>query len=350
MPGPALAPIIGPGVLAWFLSAVMLGPAPAGIEVRWRGEPGCVEGSVLPERVARLMGGTAPPGARLTLSAEREGEAWRIGIELEQPAGIVERTLEGSDCMTLTEAVALVVAVQVDPVAVAEAVELQRAAPPMRADDEPRLPPPPASERIEREEGHERAKASGASVEPVEPVEPIERRPSRARPRLLLTPAIAGEVGVLPRGAAAFALGTGIGWTHALLELGGSASVGPDAASAPLATVGGRFRLFTGVLRGCGLLRRARVEPALCGALELGDLRATGTGLLRPSTVDALWVATAIGARVQWIAARRVAVGGLLDLVVPLLRHRFAIPEVGRVHGVAPVVVRLGVQVQLRLP
>lgn len=189
-----------------------------------------------------------------------------------------------------------------------------------------------------------------------------ERAPSRPRPRALASVAVAGEVGVQPRAGAALELAGGLGWSHVRVELGALASVGPDAASERLATVGGRFRLLTGLVRGCGVPGNERVELPLCGGLELGDLRATGTGLRRPATVDAPWVAAVASARPQWSPwpragsgsgerrRARLAVGALLDLVIPLRRHRFATPEAGLVHAVDPVAVRLGLRVELRLP
>lgn len=165
-----------------------------------------------------------------------------------------------------------------------------------------------------------------------------------------------------PRAGAALELAGGVGWSHARVELGALASVGPDATSERLATVGGRFRLLTGLVRGCGVPGNERVELPLCAGLELGDLRATGTGLRRPATVNALWVAAVASARPQWSPRlrstsaaddrrrARLALGALLDLVVPLRRHRFATPEAGLVHAVDPVGVRLGLRVELRLP
>jgi hypothetical protein len=166
---------------------------------------------------------------------------------------------------------------------------------------------------------------------------------------------------VQPRAGAAFELAGGVGWPRARVVLGALASVGPDAVSEQLASVGGRFRLFTGLVRGCGVPERGRIELPLCGGLELGDLRASGTGLRRPATVDAPWIAVVASARPQWIprlrsagaadgSRARLAVGALLDLVVPLRRYRFATAEAGLVHAVDPVAVRLGLRVELRLP
>lgn len=334
-------------MIASLFSVLLLDPASAaGLELRWQTEPACVETRALSGRVAQLLG-SPPPEARLTLAAERRGEGWRISLELEPSGQGLHRTLEGRDCATLTEAVALVVAVQLDPVAVAGSVGWEPAvAPTVDAEPEPLIPVPPEAEEPP---GPERSPVEPRGADPRPPVSrPGDR--ARLRPRGLLSVAAVGELGVLPRGAAAFELAGGLGWPRAQLELGGLASVGPDGVSERLATVGGRFRLFTGVLRGCGVPRRDRVELPLCGGLELGDLRASGVGVLRPSTVDALWLAAVASARPQWVLTPWLVMGARLDVLVPLRRHRFAIAEAGLVHEVDPVAVRLGVHVELRLP
>jgi hypothetical protein len=354
LPGPALAAIIATRVLPSLFAALalLLASAPTEPSIRWSTTPACVDAARVPARVGELLGGASPPMAVLVLGAEplERGQAgedgWRITLELVPTEGIgLQRVLEGRDCATLTEAVALVVAVHLDAVATAAAVV---AVPPVEARPQqadstmPSEPTPPPVPRPVPPTV-ERSSPSRATA--------TEAPPSlRARPRALASLAAAGELGVLPRGAIAFELAGGVGWSHARVELGALASLGPDATSERLPAVGGRFRLSTGSLRGCGVPARERVELPLCGGLELGDLRATGTGLQRPATVDALWLAAVASARPQWSPWPRLAVGALLDLVVPLRRHRFATPEAGLVHVVDPVAVRLGVRVELRLP
>lgn len=332
---------------------LLLDPAPAGLELRWQTEPACVEAEGLPGRVTSLLG-RAPPEARLALAAEPVGEGWRVALELASAGPAVRRTLEGRDCATLTDAVALVVAVQLDPLAVAGASTGDfESSPVVEREPEPRLPPlpridpPPSTEAVGEPEASaerriERSRASGPSA--------TDRPPSRPRPHAVLAAAMMGELGVLPRGAGAFELSGGVGGRRARLELSGLASVGPGGVSERLPAVGGRFGLFTGGVRGCGVPRRDRMALPLCGGVEVGDLRGSGIGLLHPRTVNALWVAAVASARPQWVPTSRLSVGARLDLVAPLRRHRFAIAEAGLVHAVDPVAVRVGLSVELRLP
>jgi hypothetical protein len=347
--GRARASIIAMHVLLSPLAALALSlaSAPTGLPIRWDTTPACVDAAVVPARVVALLGQGSTPAGSLGLGAEPHGEGWRISLALEPGStaeATVRRTLEGRDCATLTEAVALVVAVHLDAVAAAGVIMTATTGEPRpRPPSSPARSLPPAS-------APPSSAAPQLSAAPPLASDASARASSRSRPRGVLGIAAAGELGVLPRGAAALELAGGVAWPRVRLELGGLASVGPDGTSEQLSAVGGRFRLFTGLLRACGVPSRGRLELPLCGGLELGDLRATGTGLQRPATVDALWVAAVGSARPQWALGSRLAVGALLDLVVPLRRHRFATPEAGPVHEVAPVAVRLGVHVELRLP
>lgn len=347
MLGLAAAPIIATRVLGSLIALLLSASPPVGLETRWDTSPACVEAHALPARVASLSGREAMPAARLSLGAERSGVQWKVSLELETPgsssAAPLRRTLEGRDCATLTEAVALVVAVQLDAVAVAQVIASREAAPSLEQVELPEVlevaePSSPAPTRSPAPAL--RASDSDSAPSP-------SRRP---RPRAIVGLAAAGELGILPRGAAAFELTGGLGWPRASLELGALTSLGPDGVSEQSPAVGGRFRLFTGLVRSCGVPSQGRLALPLCGGLELGDLRAVGTGLQRPSTVNAWWVAVVASARPQWWVSPRFGVGALLDLVVPLRRHRFAIAEAGPVHEVAPVAVRLGVHVSVRLP
>jgi hypothetical protein len=350
------------------LAPLSLASAPMELPIRWDTVPACVDAEGVPARVGALVGDRETVAGTLVLGAERRGGGWGISIALE-PSGTeapLRRTLEGRDCTTLTEAVALVVAVHLDAVAAAHE-RLEHGAP-VRSDassvspldaglgDAPRV----SSVAAPPSEVEPSGEATSRSASP-RAIDSRDERASRPRPRALASFAAAGEVGIQPRAGAAFELAGGVGWPRARVELGALASVGPDATSERLASVGGRFRLFTGLVRGCGVPGREPLELPLCGGLELGDLRAAGRGLRRPAIVDAPWVAVVASARPQWTPRlrsaagangrrARLALGALLDLVVPLRRHRFAASGAGLVHAVGPVAVRLGLRMELRLP
>lgn len=318
--------------LVFELAAVILlaSPEMAWLETTWSSERACVRAESIAARVEALLGtDRVPPATTLGLTATQSGDAWTVALDLQAGELSRQRELRGDDCEVLTEAVALVVAVQLDPVAVAAVVE------PVVAPaivPEPDVVPEPASESREPD------------VAPRPPPLPLPR----SRPRAVLGASIGGEIGISPRSAAAFALDVGVTWKHVRLELGGLTSLGPDAR--PVDGVSSRFRLFAGVVRGCGVIVRDAIEFPICGALEIGELWARARGLDDPRTVHAFWLAPVIGIRPRWNATRRVALGVLIDVVIPIYRHEFAAPPTRFEHAVAPVAGRVGVGAEIRLP
>lgn len=345
MPERGSRSILAPGVIVSFLSALLLAPASASSSVRtqWDTAPACVDADAIPSRIDALIRTPPKIPVFVSLGAVPEGEAWTISMRMDGPV-MRSRTLRGRDCATLTEAVALVVAVQLDAVATASAVPLQRVtATDVREEPEPVRPPPkPALERPP-------PPGTATRTEPKRPPAPPPRR-RWGRPRPVQSITLGGELGIQPRHAGFAELSTGLAGPRAQWLAAALLAVGPPGTADALPSVGGRFLLITGLMRGCGVIGHDRFALPLCAGPELGDLRATGTGLTSPRTVNTLWIALAGGARPLWRVGPRLEVGGLLELVVPLRRHRFAVPEAGTVHLVPAAGIRLGASLRWQLP
>ena len=320
---------------------LLLAPDPSAeagpwLTTRWTSSPGCIDDASLDERSAALVGAQVEPApTRVELSAA-PGETWTIGVRLSDDEGIVvERQLRGEDCETLTDAVALIVAVHVDAVGVVRT--------------RPTLAEPTAVAAA--------VVPAPAEPEPVQALTRVEPAPTRTvvatpvadarvtRPRVSMSASVAGEVGLLPRGAASFEIASGLWWPHVRIDFAGLASLGPDAratTSLPSAS----FGLFGGAARGCGVITKARLEVALCAAIEIADLRAKTDGR---STEHAAWVAATPSARPMWVIVPKLALYALVDLPIALRRHRYLV-DGANLHTVAPVAARFGVGLQVRLP
>ncbi len=348
--------ILTAGVLASIPVALVLAPsgASATMDTRWHTPPACVVATDLPSRVSSLMGAQPHAPVAISLGADRHGDAWTISLRMDDATRRIERTLEGRDCATLNEAVALVVAVQLDAMAVASAIP---------ASDEPVAPSPEPPRSVPEPAGPAPAAptpsprptaTSPPSVPARTDVPAAAGRPPRSKPRATIGVGGAIEVGVLPRAAGALELSGGAAWPRARLELSGLASFGPPAVIESATSVGARFALLTGAVRGCGVLRRGRAELPLCGAFEVGTLRGRSTGITRPRAVNAPWVAITPGVRPQWSPVPRLALGGMFDLAVPLIRNQYTLDlPSGRpisVHLVDRIALRVGLRLEVRLP
>jgi hypothetical protein len=308
------------------------------------GTAGCIDTAGLQARADALLGpDVAPPPTRVDLHVQRgPDEAWMVRLRIDAAGEVAERSLSGRDCTTLDHAIALVIAVHVDPLSVA--TRLPAHDEPSAEVDPPVIVEPPSLEPPI-------AETPAAEARPAVR-EPTPRRPTRREPLapgVSLGAAVMAELGVLPRAAAAFELGVGLRWPRALVELGAIASVGPSATASDAPGVEGTFRLVAAVLRGCGVLGRARVEAAICGGLEAGDLWARSDGVDFPNTVHSPWLAATLGVRPRVLVHPRVSVGASVDLLVPLRRPVFVVDEELEVYEVGPIAARFGVSLELRL-
>lgn len=308
------------------------------LDVHWTTDPGCVDAGALPGLAESVLGGAAE-SAQLDLDAtlEPDGE-WSVGLTLHPGvAPVISRTLRSRDCATLTRAVALVVAVQLDPVAAAS--RLGPEAPTVEA--QPVVAPPVVVPETTAPE---------VVDSPPPPVVSQTDAPARRRrvpPQLRVGAGVAAEFGVLPRAAAAFEVSAGPLWQRARLDVAAVGSLGPDLRLAN--GVSARFRNVTGVVRGCGLLTRTRFGVAGCAGLEAGRFFGRSAGLVRAGAAAGLWIAATAGARPWWSVRPRFALGLLADLVIPIIRHQFTLDSSGVVYRVPAAGARLGVTAAFRL-
>ena len=304
--------------------------------VVWTSTPACIEPERLDVVIDELAGGRRD-AVELGATAMARGR-WRVTVGY---AG-ESRTIEGSDCATLTDAAALIVAVRIDAIAVASRVEIQRpskSSKPQRDRESSRVAPvTPAEPPAEAVAG-----ASSSVAVPTMRTPSPERAPRPAwRPTASL--GVAGAFGSLPRGGASFEAGAGARRGRLQLGAGAVATFGPSSRTLAEG-VSMRMWLVAGMVEACGVLDAGTLSVPLCGRTEVGLVRAVPSGLTRPNEVTATWLAPggSIGLaprRWRWRPEAFAAV------VSPVLQHRFVAEETGQLHRLPPVVVRLGVRLR----
>lgn len=313
-------------MLFGLLALALLGaPAQAPVEIRWEGEPQCIDEPALKAQVVELAG---QPNSEIALSVVAVEAGWQVRVTYDA----VERIVEASDCAVLTDAVALIVAVRVDAVRTAVSIDPEPKPPPEPA------PPPPRVEPV-----------SPPPREVVDTPPPPAREPERLRPRTTptLMVGVGGDLGSLPRGGAALRLDAGIRRGGLEVDAGAVATLGPPSATRE--GVRSAFRVFAGLAQACWRLESTRVEVPLCGRAELGVVQARPVGLTRPNDRDGLWVAPGARAAVAPIRGR-FAPEGFLEVVAPLRQHVFEVAEesVGVLHRLPPAVLRVGIALRWR--
>jgi hypothetical protein len=301
-------------------------PIPA-LTFEWSAPPECPSSAEVLAETQRLLGGTQPPrsGEHWTARAfaSREG-AWSVSIETSSASGPHWRTLHAQTCRGLADATALILALAINPEALAAAAS----APPAKSSSTPPTPPamvPTPSAAPSRSTKHAIHFSLGGSV--------------------------AVSSGILP------AIDYGVGVAVAarvdsiLLELSAHDWLRPVAVTIPGSTAGGTFGLVSGTLYACNAFRIGAIEIGPCAQIDVGRIEATGFAVTKPITRAALWLAAGAGA----IGVARLTASGTwtipihLDLLVPLERSAFVIQNVpGVVYHQPPIAGRAGIELEYR--
>lgn len=298
-------------------------PNVTAIDLEWRAVVGCpgpdrvlaVTGALLGRRLA------VDPTASIVVRADvvNDGTRFVADLDLTGPGGATRRQLHASGCDALTEAVALVIATDIDPRAVAATL----AGEPTTDDDvAPRRRPPPADRN--------QAEVTGAR-------------------KIGVALSITGgpAIGVAPRITGWLQGGLSLSIRRALVGVyGGHGFARTDDRVDTLVA-----SLSTGGVRGCFVPTQGRVAVPLCGLAEGGAVVARdrrGGG----ATASA-WAGLGAAAGIEWAPHPRIALTGGVDALAALVRPKLVVTDDDRERTsvvLAPAVVRvlLGIAVRLR--
>ncbi len=201
-------------------------------------------------------------------------------------------------------------------------------------------PPPPSEPAVE-----------ALSPEPEPQPEPVPPPDPPPPPQITWLGRIdAGpDIGAMPGVGGHLGVGFGLQRRHLRLEMGGRLRLPQTLRLPSHPTARARFTLGHTEVRACGVLFAGRVEFPLCGAVELGAIRATGIGVERATTEHRLWSGTGVspGLVVPW---GRIALRVGFDVTALLVRPRFSIDGGGLVHRPGLVQARGLIGIEFRQP
>src|SRR5262245_58840791 len=117
--------------------------------LRWNAPAECPEGARVIEEMNRILGPTAarpPKPIEAVASVLRDDQGvWRVHLETEGEGATRVRELKGATCAAIADATALILALMIDPTAVASApVSKPETAPAAPTAPAPTAPPTPA--------------------------------------------------------------------------------------------------------------------------------------------------------------------------------------------------------------
>jgi hypothetical protein len=275
--------------------------------------------------IARLLGGSirVPQGNDIKARAVVEhGQTWSLAMETELAGRPGRRSLEAASCQDLASAAALIVALMIDPNAVAAHATPPRpvAAPPRPVAAPPKTEPAPAPES------------------------------KRRAVQYLAGIHVAGSYGTLPSFDVGVGGGVGMQGRRWRAELRGSYGLRRDQKASAAAPPGayGEFNFAAAALAACVNLGREGLAFGPCADAELGATSAKGFGVSQSFPANTLWSALGAGGYAAIALGHHLSLPLHLDVLAPLRRSQFVVKNVpGRVFQAPAVGVRLGAGIEL---
>jgi hypothetical protein len=285
------------------------------IKLGWTAPPECGDAQAVERDVQSMLGETSIPASRPPIEAEvtlRRAADARWDATLRTTTGELERerTLRADSCDEARRAIALLLALMLDPNARPEGVARPEQEKPTPAPSAPPPPPPPPA-----------------------PPPPPPAEPAPNRPGLLVGVSGVVDAGTLPDWGYGARLRLGLEIDRWSVELAYGAWLPRSGESQALRGAGGNFTLMQLGLGGCYQSSPAgRFSVQGCAGPALVGMRAAGFGVTDPGHATALWPAlfaeAALRARATHSVGARLGVGGLAHLDPPT----FALRNVGSVH------------------
>jgi hypothetical protein len=285
------------------LGQVALASAQDTLDFQWRAPEGCPSPSEVRKDIDGLLGGAAGERVRQNLSVHatvEHGVRWLVTLETRSRTATGHRTLEAVSCQALGSATALIVALIIDPDAVAAHAKQAKA---------PEPSPLPVA-----------APAPSASPSSVEEASPVARATF-----VLAGLGAAGTIGVLPGPDLDLTATLGLArgpWRAELRAAYGLVNVSSDPLS-QASSAYARFRFLAGTLAGCWMVSRAVVELGPCVDVELGAVRGEGVGPLEVDSKDTPWFGLGAGGVLIFKATSWLQFPVHADAVVPLWRPNY---------------------------
>lgn len=315
-------------------------PAATPLRLKWAAPEGCGSATEFRQRIDEYRLDAPIPAGGVDVRVDITGEdaGWTVALQVLLDQGVLERSFAASSCETGLDAAALMVAISLDPEAVADQLQ-PRPEPETEPEPEPEPKPEPKLE--------------------LEPVSPAPSAPPELPPpddpRLGLVAQLGGLVGLgeLPGvgGGVTASVGLWLPWSR--VELTGT--YGPPRRaliSAGLAQgqAGADVSMWAVGARACGEPRLRRVAFPLCVGGEGGQLLATGVNLEVSRRGQVPWGALTVSGGVSYLPTRVFGLFARAEGGVALTRQGFVIDDVGVVHRPAAGLFRAVAGVEFRWP
>ena len=284
----------------------------------WQAPADCPSREDLRAEIARLLGGdirVPRDGDIKARAVVAHGQTWSLAIDTELAGRPGHRSIEAASCQDLANATALIIALMIDPDAVAA-----HATPPKP------IPAPPSVQ---------------AGPAPAEQPRAVE---------YLAGIHVAGSYGTSPSVDVGLGGGIGLAGRRWRAELRGTYGLRREQKAMAAAPAGayGRFGFTAATLAACFNLGRDGLAFGPCADYELGVISARGVGVSESLPAQTLWSALGAGADAAIRLGSHFSLPLHVDVLARLRRTEFVFKnEPGRVFQAPAVGVRIGLGVEL---
>jgi hypothetical protein len=296
----------GPPGVAGLALALTLSTVPSraaenarSFELTWDAPPECPTAQEVERDITRLIGESSHERTvRASATVTGSDDDWKVRVRMETGGEISERSLSAPTCRALEKAVALVIAITIEP----RAASGEPPPPPPVEPPPPKPPPPP-------------------------PPPPVVREPP-LKWFAALGPVT--EIGLLPQLGVGGELSAGLRLPIFSAELSGAMYV-PESTTVK-GPSGGRFTLASGGLRACGRVLGGQVELFGCAETATNRLAGRGFGVTAPGSASTMLAGFGVGPRVDVRLSPVFLLLFDVEAIYAPGRASFVLDNVGRVY------------------
>jgi hypothetical protein len=295
----AVAAIVCGALLGW-PQPVAAEPS-ATFRFSWSAPAECPSQTQVQAEIARLVGGDIQlhEGDLEATATVSHGPLWAADLTTRHAGQTGHRIIEAPSCKAAADAIALIVALLIDPDAVA---------------------------------------ANSRAPEPEIPSVPEPPESNRRKLEFLAGIHAQGRIGTLPGADIGLGLGVGVASGRWRTDVRWSYGLRRDQVASLPSGASGRFNITAGSVTECLALGQKRWRFGPCAALEAGRVSATGFGATAGFSKDALWLALGGGAFMSLTMVQHLHAFMEVDVFAPMYRPDYVFQGVPGVVFTAPAV------------
>jgi hypothetical protein len=297
--------------MSWPATPGRAADVPAGtFAFAWHAPEGCPSQEQVRSEIVRLLGGAIPMAAREDLEVHatvEHGVAWSVALTTRHAGRTGSRSIAAPSCQSVAEATALIIALMIDPDAVAAHAQ--------ETEKQPPAAPYPDS-------------GSPAATHPSSTLDWLARLHAQV------------SLGTLPGVDVGLGASVGVAGQRWSMAMRGTYGLRRDqvAGSSALPGAYARFNVLTGALSGCYNLGTPGIAWGPCAVVEAGVVSAEGYGAVAGFAKRAPWVALGGGGYFSYPLGRHLHTTLHADVLAPIWRPAYVFSQVPGVVFRAPAI------------